>query len=550
MGNFSLLTTLTLNAAGFTKGIDQAKKDTKILKDAAQNATASIKSSFETLAAPIMEQFSGLQKITGGFGGVAGAAKNMLPVLGLLKTAMIAIPLFAIITAIISLITWFKKTNEGTDIFTKAINFVGAIIKTILGTLKMLGEAIIKLFKGDFSGAAESAGKAFSSFGDRLKNNIDRARELSEALKAQRKEQVTEERELASLSREASQLWEKATDSESYTAQQRLKYLKEYQVKMKEIRDMKLADIYLEEKIYLLSHGGLFDVIHNDVLAKEYNGLIAKRNLIEAEYSDAISATHKKQKTITAEVLKQRDLVKEKLDLELENLLAIETAQKEANNRGKQEQKEIKTTGKPISLDTEVSNLAKPDINKDLGDKTKSNSWFDNIKANFKESKLLAKDFEKAINGIGDAFIAMAEGGKFSFKDMIMSMLDGIRKVITGLLAESLATAIINAFKSPASAATGGLAGIALAAAGITAVTALFASLPKFAGGGISAGGLSIVGERGAELVNLPSGSQVFSNSQSKNLLGGSGGQVRFEIEGTKLVGVLNNYNNRLNRIS
>ena len=59
-----------------------------------------------------------------------------------------------------------------------------------------------------------------------------------------------------------------------------------------------------------------------------------------------------------------------------------------------------------------------------------------------------------------------------------------------------------------------------------------------FAGGtSFAPGGLSLVGERGPELVNLPRGSQVFSNSQSRNLLGG---EVVFRIEGTQLVGILN----------
>ena len=46
--------------------------------------------------------------------------------------------------------------------------------------------------------------------------------------------------------------------------------------------------------------------------------------------------------------------------------------------------------------------------------------------------------------------------------------------------------------------------------------------LPGFANGGVSAGGLAVVGERGPELVNLPAGSQVHSNSDSKKMMGGT----------------------------
>ena len=42
----------------------------------------------------------------------------------------------------------------------------------------------------------------------------------------------------------------------------------------------------------------------------------------------------------------------------------------------------------------------------------------------------------------------------------------------------------------------------------------------SFAKGGVSAGGLAIVGELGPELVNLPKGSKVHSNAQSRKMAG------------------------------
>lgn len=48
--------------------------------------------------------------------------------------------------------------------------------------------------------------------------------------------------------------------------------------------------------------------------------------------------------------------------------------------------------------------------------------------------------------------------------------------------------------------------------------------LPGFANGVRNfGGGLAVVGERGAELVNLPKGADVFSNEESKRMVGGSG---------------------------
>lgn len=46
--------------------------------------------------------------------------------------------------------------------------------------------------------------------------------------------------------------------------------------------------------------------------------------------------------------------------------------------------------------------------------------------------------------------------------------------------------------------------------------------MPFFANGGVSSGGLAVVGERGPELVNLPAGARVNSNAKSKQMTGGT----------------------------
>jgi len=59
------------------------------------------------------------------------------------------------------------------------------------------------------------------------------------------------------------------------------------------------------------------------------------------------------------------------------------------------------------------------------------------------------------------------------------------------------------------------IAGIVLA---LTA--AIQALVPGFASGGVSSGGLAVVGEKGPELVNLPRGSRVHSNAESRQMAG------------------------------
>ena len=53
--------------------------------------------------------------------------------------------------------------------------------------------------------------------------------------------------------------------------------------------------------------------------------------------------------------------------------------------------------------------------------------------------------------------------------------------------------------------------------------TGLGAYLVGLADGGVTTGGLNVVGEKGAELVKLPAGSRVYSNADSQKMLSAGG---------------------------
>jgi hypothetical protein len=69
--------------------------------------------------------------------------------------------------------------------------------------------------------------------------------------------------------------------------------------------------------------------------------------------------------------------------------------------------------------------------------------------------------------------------------------------------------------------------------AGYKLLTALAKSFGWFADGGTVSSPLQIVGERGPELVNLPKGSVVHSNANSKNMVGGGSTTVNVTVNAT-----------------
>jgi hypothetical protein len=122
----------------------------------------------------------------------------------------------------------------------------------------------------------------------------------------------------------------------------------------------------------------------------------------------------------------------------------------------------------------------------------------------------LTGDFEKIVKGIGMAF-------------------EGVLTVALGLLALAIQAAILVVVATIKIA----IKGIVMAIEGLwrwgggknsmggaSGYNLNESAIDSFASGGVSSGGWALVGERGAELVKLPTGSRVFNNQQSRNMGG------------------------------
>ncbi len=157
---------------------------------------------------------------------------------------------------------------------------------------------------------------------------------------------------------------------------------------------------------------------------------------------------------------------------------------------------------------------------------------------------------ETAINGIGNAFrnlgscIGDTAGQMMMFAaqtaQAIAQLIAQNAALMASAQAASLAGAAKNAFQLPFPF------NLAMYASMAATIFGIFASLPKFAEGGI-VGGISS-GDR--NLVRVNGGEMILTTAQQQrlfNILNGkggaaSGGNVRFVIDGDALVGVVDNY--------
>lgn len=149
-----------------------------------------------------------------------------------------------------------------------------------------------------------------------------------------------------------------------------------------------------------------------------------------------------------------------------------------------------------------------------------------------------------SLKSLGSALSTL--GDKFDVKELN----------IAGIIAEAIANILKGYSTASAESATAGpWAWAAFSAAGLAQVISVISqihSLSGYATGGI-VGGTSYTGDKVLARVN--SGEMILNPTQQANLFnmlnngGIGGGEVKFRIDGTTLVGVLNNYNSKNRRV-
>lgn len=142
---------------------------------------------------------------------VAAVGTNVLTTaFKMLKVAIIATGLGALVVVLGSLYNYFTRTQEGVEKLNVAMAKIGAVVDVILDRLAMLGKALVQVFSGDFRGAADSAKGALAGIGQELAEETKRAGELRKAMNEIEKQEAglrarraAEKVQIAELRREA-----------------------------------------------------------------------------------------------------------------------------------------------------------------------------------------------------------------------------------------------------------------------------------------------------------------------------------------------------------
>ena len=321
------------NVKNLNKDLQQTKTDVSGIEDAADKATGGMVSGFRSALKGVKGMITGLKTMRGaiiatGIGalvllvtsltaaftsseeGQNQLAKGMA-VLGA-AVDVFTDRLAAFGRTIISMFTDTEETFKG---FGKSIKeFVMDKVDKVVEGLGFMGTAISKLFKGDFSGALEDAGKGIV----RLNQGLNPAVILTESLVKSTKDLITELKEegkiaaqiadqrakadkvdrqiivdRAKANRDRAELLEKAVNKEKYNVQERIGFLEEAARLEEEITNKEIAAAKLRLDAQI-AENALGDS-NKEALEKEAQ---LKANLINLETAKLTKAKEVTSQTI------------------------------------------------------------------------------------------------------------------------------------------------------------------------------------------------------------------------------------------------------------
>jgi hypothetical protein len=156
-------------------------------------------------------------------------------VLKLVRAAMLATGIGAIIAALAALAAMFTRTQKGVELFGKAWASVTAGLDVLLDRLAVLGDAMVKVFQGDFKGAADVAKKAIEGIGEELVNETKLAWKLKDALNQLEKQEVMLTMRRAASKAEIEQLKKDSEDTTKSFGERMKAAQKAYELEQKDL---------------------------------------------------------------------------------------------------------------------------------------------------------------------------------------------------------------------------------------------------------------------------------------------------------------------------
>ena len=206
---------LDVEDSGANQAFKDFKGNLKTTESTTASVTSKIKTNFKKTTSSIKQGFGDASTaqylfMSGNTQLASALSKAQLVVKAFgvaLNTSLgiIGLVTIAIGAVVGALSKFFTGTKRGQEMFSRAMSIVNSVIDVVMDRVALLGEAVVKIFKGDWSGAMETAKQATTGLVDEIKEESAAALTLEKRVQAladaERKLSVEKEKQRAEIAK-------------------------------------------------------------------------------------------------------------------------------------------------------------------------------------------------------------------------------------------------------------------------------------------------------------------------------------------------------------
>lgn len=178
----SELTKATDDINDFSKAAVKAGNDQKKAFKQGADATKEAHDAMSDFAGEINFAGVNIGNVTSKFGSFKTGIGSIIKSFGVLRTAIIATGIGALLIAITGLISLFTKTEKGAEKLERVFSGIGAAVDAVIGRLAIIGEGLMDIFNGDFSKGADAIANSFNGIAHEINNAYTEASNLQKIM--------------------------------------------------------------------------------------------------------------------------------------------------------------------------------------------------------------------------------------------------------------------------------------------------------------------------------------------------------------------------------
>ena len=466
---------MSAQTAELKKGLENAKGRMKGVQKETGKLGKTMQGAFSKASAQLDNVIPGFSRLTSGIAGATKGVGGFTGSLKVMKMALMSTGIGAIVVALGSLISYFKNTKKGADIFNKALGGIKAVIDTVMHRVNLMGEAFTALMKGNFKEAADLARQAFSKMGEEIKANYKEGRALAERENKLQKDKIAFIEQEAKMRLEIARLIDISSDKLLDTATRR-KATNEA-IKLQNKLSDETVRIAEEEAAILKEKNALGDNTYEDDKA-------------EAEARARILLLRKEEYDKVRELKNRNEEIQTTIDAEVKAAEKLKDTFAELAKFEPAPVEDISGIFEGLSKDAEKELEAFATVATEDSEET-FQKFADNIAAQVENTKARIVELNAGLSAaVSDMIVGVADAiGRGDIQGVFATVANAIggfaQKLGTMLIAQAIA---IEAFKKSLQSlnpVVALVAGVALVAAGAAFKAFANRGIPEMAEGGL-----------------------------------------------------------------